>query len=98
MDNQLETADRQSKRRGFFDRPAGVDFWLSVGGRFWGGLVIGIGFGLFFGGSLVKDELLPKDSRLWLMIPWLVLFGIGLAITHRAVRRSAATTGVRSET
>jgi len=23
MDNQLETTDRQSKRRGFFDRPVG---------------------------------------------------------------------------
>jgi hypothetical protein len=30
MGNQLETTDRQSKRRGFFDRPAGVDFWMNV--------------------------------------------------------------------
>jgi hypothetical protein len=30
MDNYLETTDRRSKRHGFFDRPAGVDFWMNV--------------------------------------------------------------------
>jgi hypothetical protein len=93
MDKQLETSDRQPKRRGFFDRPAGVDFLMNVGGRFWGGLLIGIGFGLFIGAMLVKDELIPLDSGLW-VIAWLVLYSIGLVITNRAVRRSAATTGV----
>jgi hypothetical protein len=97
MDKQLETIDRQSKQRGFFDRPEFVDFWLNVGGRFWGGLMIGLGFGLFLGATLIKDELLPTDSGLW-YLAWLVLFLIGFAITHRSVRRSAATTGVRSET
>ena len=96
MDKQLETTDHQSKPRGFFDRPAGVDFWMSVGGRFWGGLLIGIGFGLFIGAMLIKDELIPLNSGLW-VIAWIVLYSIGLVITNRAVHRSAATTGARSE-
>jgi hypothetical protein len=90
MDKQSETTDCQPKRRGFFDRPAGVDFWMNVGGRFWGGLLIGIGFGLFIGAMLVKDELVPLNSALW-VISWLVLYSIGLAITQRAVRRSASS-------
>jgi hypothetical protein len=87
MDNQFETADRPPKQRGFFDRPAGVDFWLSVGGRFWGGLFIGLGIGLFMGASLIKDKIVPTDSGLWVGA-WLVLFSLGLIITQRAVRRS----------
>jgi hypothetical protein len=97
MDKESETTDPQSKRRGFFDRPASVDFWLSVGGRFWGGLLIGLGFGLFMGAALVKDELVSLDSGLW-VVAWLVLYSIGLVITHRAVRRSAAPGTVQSET
>jgi hypothetical protein len=97
MDNQLETTDRQPKRRGFFDRPASVDFWLSVGGRFWGGLLIGLGFGLFTGAMLIKDELIPLNSGFW-FITWLVLFFIGFNITHRAVNRRAAPGTERSET
>ncbi len=89
MDNQLPTTDDQTKRRGFFDRPASFDFWMKVGGRFWGGLLIGLGFGLFTGAMLVKDELVPLNSSLW-VIAWLVLYFIGLVITQRAVRRSAA--------
>ena len=30
MDNYLETTDRRSKRHGFFDRPASVDFGMNV--------------------------------------------------------------------
>ena len=97
MDNQSETTDRQPKRRGFFDRPAFVDFWMNVGGRFWGGLLIGFGFGLFLGASLIKDELLSTDSGLW-FIAWLVLFFIGLNITYRSVNRSAAPGTDRSQT
>jgi hypothetical protein len=49
MDNQSETTDRESKRRGFFDGPGGVDFWMNAGGRFFGALIIGVGLGVFFG-------------------------------------------------
>ena len=97
MDKQLQPPDRQTKRRGFFDRPEFVDFWMSVGGRFWGGLLIGLGFGLWIGASLIKDELLPSNSGLWIGT-WLVLYLIGLLITHRSIRRSAAPETVRSET
>src|SRR4051812_21152542 len=96
MDKQLETTDCQPKRRGFFDRPEFVDFWMTVGGRFWGGLLIGVGFGLFIGSSMIKDELLPPNSVLWIGA-WVVLFFIGLNITQRAVHRSAAPGTVRSE-
>ncbi len=96
MDKPLETTDRQSKKRGFFDRPASVDFWMSVGGRFWGGLLVGLGWGLFTGAMLVKEELIPLNSMFW-VIAWLVLFFIGLNIAQRTVNRSAATGTVRSE-
>jgi hypothetical protein len=96
MDKQLETTDRQPKRRGFFDRPASFDFFMAAGGRFLGGLLIGIGFGQFLCASLIKDELIPLNSMFW-FITWLVLFFIGLVITHRAVRRSAAPGNVHSK-
>jgi hypothetical protein len=97
MDKQLETTDPQPKKRGFFDRPASFDFWMSVGGRFWGGLLVGLGFGLFTGAMLIKDELIPLNSMFW-VITWLVLFFIGLNIAQRSVRRSSAPATVRSET
>ena len=90
MDKQLESPDHQVKRRGFLDRPAGVDFWLGLGGRFWGGLVMGLGIGLFLGASLIKDEMVPTDSGFW-VVAWLGLFSIGLIITGRAVRKEAGT-------
>ncbi len=96
MDNQLETTDRQSKRRGFFDRPASLDFCMNAGGRFFGGLLVGLGFGLFIGAMLIKDELIPLNSAFW-VITWLVLFFIGLNITYRAVNRSAKPGTERSE-
>jgi hypothetical protein len=70
---------------------------MNAGGRFFGGLLIGLGFGLFLGTSLIKDELVPINSGLWLGA-WLVLFFVGLNITHRAVNRSAAPETDRSET
>ena len=91
MDKQLENPDQQVKRRGFFDRPAGVDFWLSVGGKFWGGLSIGFGFGLFMGAALIKDEMVSTESGLW-VTAWLVLFSLGLVITHRARLREETGT------
>jgi hypothetical protein len=97
MDKQLETTDRQPKRRGFFDRPASVDFFMNAGGRFFVGLLIGIGFGQFLCASLIKDELIPLNSMFW-FITWLVLFFIGLVITDRAVNRSAAPETERSKT
>ena len=96
MDKQLEKPDHQVKRRGFFDRPAGVDFWLSVGGKFWGGLTIGFGFGLFMGAALIKDEMVPTDSGFW-VTAWLVLFSTGLLITHRARLSEEAGTGRSAE-
>jgi hypothetical protein len=59
--------------------------------------LIGLGFGLFTGAALVKDELISLDSGLW-VVAWLVLYWIGLVITQRAIRRSAAPGTVQSET
>ena len=70
---------------------------LSEGGRFWGGLLVGIGMGQLFVGPAVKD-LLPTDSGPWLMITWLVLMSIGVVITNRAVNRSAAPGTERLQT
>jgi hypothetical protein len=97
MDNQLETTDPQPKRRGFFDRPASFDFYKNAGGRFFGGLLVGLGFGLFMGFSLIKDELIPLKSMFW-VISWLVLVFIGSVIAQRSVNRRAAPGTERSET
>jgi hypothetical protein len=97
MDKQVETSDHHPKKRGFFDRPASFDFWMSVGGRFWGGLLVGLGFGLFTGAMLIKDELIPLSSMFW-VIAWLALFFIGLNIALRSVNRSAKPGTDRSET
>jgi hypothetical protein len=65
MDNQSETTDRQSKRRGFFDRPGGVDFWMNAGGRFLGGLIIGFGLGVrqAEGRRVVRGTQLAMEHR-----------------------------------
>jgi hypothetical protein len=97
MDKQSETTDPRPKRRGFFDRPASMDFWMSVGGRFWGGFLSGLGWGMFLGSTLIKDELIPLNSMFW-FISWMVLFFIGLNIALRAVNRSDAPGTDRSQT
>jgi hypothetical protein len=96
MDKQSEGTDPQPKKRGFFDRPASFDFYMNAGGRFLGGLLIGLGFGQFLGFTLIKDETIPLNSMYW-VITWLVLTFIGSNITYRAVNRSAAPPTVRSE-
>ena len=88
MDKQQEKSDHPVKRRGFFGRPAGVDFWMSVGGRFWGGLTIGLGIGLFLGAAMIKSKTVPLEGGFWI-VAWLVLSSIGLVITQLAIRKSA---------
>lgn len=83
-----KTPTGQPQRRGFFDRPASMDFWMAVGGRFWGGLLVGLGWGLFTGATLIKDDLVPLNSWLW-VTAWLGLFFIGLNIAIRSVNRSS---------
>jgi hypothetical protein len=84
MHKQLETTDPQPKKRGFFDRPASFDFYMNAGGRFWGGLVMGAGAGLFIGALWVRP-----DSGLWPVGTAGVLWMLGWVITQHAVNRSA---------
>ena len=70
---------------------------MNAGGRFLGGLLIGLGFGLWTGVWLIKDELVPTNSAFW-MVAWLVLVFIGSNITYRAVNRRAAPASTPSET
>ena len=58
MDKQLDPTDPQPKRRGFFDRPASFDFYMNVGGRFWGGMVMGAGAGL----ALLCDTIVMGET------------------------------------
>jgi hypothetical protein len=71
---------------------------MNAGGRFLGGLIIGIGLGVFFGARLKEDEFFGAHSWVWSIGTLMALYAIGLAITHRAIRRSAAPGTVRSET
>jgi hypothetical protein len=97
MDKQLETTDPPPKKRGFFDRPASFDFYMNAGGRFLGGLLFGLGWGLYVGFFLINEGLIPLNSMFW-VISWLVLMFIGSNITYRAVNRTAATRTERSQT
>ena len=61
-------------------------------------MIVGFGLGVFFGARLKEDELFGAHSWLWSIGTLMALYVIGLAITHRAIRRSTAPGTVRSET
>jgi hypothetical protein len=72
-------------RPSFFGLPTGFFLWARVGPRFWGGLVAGVGLGLFAANFL-------EELGFW-RTPWvgfiaIVMVGMGLGIAVASVRRS----------
>jgi hypothetical protein len=65
--------------------PSGFRWWSQVGPRFWGGALMGLGFGTFFGSIA-----LPQQGW-WGVLIFVVLWFIGLIITNRALNRSEGT-------
>jgi hypothetical protein len=86
MDSQQENLSPPPDRPSFFGLPASFHLWARVGATFWGGLLAGLGIGLFVARIL---EELEVQRTVWLGLIAIVLVGIGPAIALRAVRRSS---------
>ena len=86
MDSQQENLNPPPERPSFFGLPASFHLWARVGATFWGGLLAGLGIGLFVARIL---EELEVQRTVWLGLIAIVLVAIGPAIALRAVRRSS---------
>jgi predicted lipid-binding transport protein (Tim44 family) len=82
MDSQ-ENASSPPDRPSFFGLPASLYLWARVGGRFWGGLLAGLGLGLFAAKFL--DDV-QAFRTVWVGFIAIVLVGMGLGIAVRAAR------------
>ena len=85
MASQHENASPQPKPPSFFGVPESVHLWARVGARFWGGLLAGVGLGLF-AAKFLEDGALFKN--VWVGFIAIVLVGGGLGIAMQAARRS----------
>jgi hypothetical protein len=83
MATQQEKKTTPSDRPSFFGKSPLVRSWSQMGPRFWGGALMGLGFGTFFG-----NIALPQ-SGWWGLLTFLVLWMIGLIITNRAINADA---------
>ena len=72
-------------RPSFFGLPTSFRLWARVGPRFWGGVVAGLGLGLFAAAFL---EELGFWRTAWVGFIAIVLVAIGPAIALASVRRS----------
>jgi hypothetical protein len=86
MDSKQEPQSLPADRPSFFGMPPNFFLWARVGARFWGGLLAGIGIGLFVAKSL---EELGVLKLVWVGFIAIVLVGDGLGIAIRAVRRNS---------
>ena len=86
MDNQREPQSLRANRPSFFSLPPNFFLWARVGSRFWGGLLAGIGIGLFVAKSL---EEFGVFKLVWVGFVAIALVGGGLGIAVRAVRRNS---------
>jgi hypothetical protein len=88
MDSQQEKpgVPPDPDRPGFFGIPNGFRVWARVGPRFWGGLLGGLGLGLWAAKFL--DDLGYWRERPLVGFFAIALVGIGLGIAISSVRRS----------
>jgi hypothetical protein len=85
MDNQLDKAALPPVRPSFFGPPANWHLWSRMGQRFWGGVLFGIGLGLFVAKFLQELELWKYALVGFIAI---ALIGGGLGIAVQAARRT----------
>jgi hypothetical protein len=83
MDTKQEKTATPSDRPSFLGMPSGLRWWSQVGPRFWGGALMGLGFGTFFGSTA-----LPQGW--WGVLTFVVLWFIGLIITNRDINAANA--------
>jgi hypothetical protein len=86
---QAPQGERDESVGSFFGVPPGVRLWAQVGPRFWGGMLIGVGFGFFLGANLIKEGVISSWPGTRIVGITLVLMWIGMWIALRSVRRSA---------
>jgi hypothetical protein len=85
MDSQQEESSRLVDRPTFFGLPPNFFLWARLGPTFWGGVLFGVGLGLFIAAWLAE---LGLQKSVWLGFLAIVMVGGGLGIAVRAARRS----------
>lgn len=88
MDNQQEKAQPQSDRPSFFGLPPHWRVWSQLGGRFWGGVLCGVGIGFCVAAALVELELTTFQLTPRVALIVMVFGSIGQLIAFRAVGRT----------
>ena len=86
MDSEQEKLTPLPDRPSFLGLPAGFYLWARVGATFWGGVLAGLGFGLFLA-KILED--LEVFRTVWVGLIAIVLVGLGPGIALQAVRRSS---------
>jgi hypothetical protein len=84
MATQQEKTTTPSDRPSFFGMPSSSRFWLQVGPRFWGGALMGLGWGIF----LCVTTMPQSGWGWWGVISFSVLWMIGFIITNRDINRT----------
>ncbi len=84
MDNQQGKPGSLPDKPSFFGRPESFHMWARMGFRFWGGVLFGIGLGLFVASWLMELEVM---KTVWTGFSPIVLIGLGLGMAVRAARR-----------
>ena len=86
MDSHQEKPTPPPDRASFFGPPASFLLWARVGATFWGGVLAGLGVGLFVAKFLQELEVF---RTVWVGFIAVALVGIGMGVGFRAVRRSS---------
>ena len=86
MDNQQDKSAPPPDRPSFFGIPPSFLLWARMGATFWGGLLAGLGIGLFVAKFLLDLEVF---RTVWVGFIAIALVGIGMGIAVQAVRRSS---------
>jgi hypothetical protein len=84
MDHLHEKPAARPDKPSFFGRPESFHWWARTGPKFWGGLLAGVGLGLFVASWLTE---LGVMKTVWTGFIAIVLIGIGQGVALRVARR-----------
>lgn len=83
MNDSKEISSLQQDRPSFFGRPASFVLWSNLGQKFWGGLLSGIGLGMFVT-KFLQD--LDMWNSSWVGFAAISMLGGGTGLALRAAR------------